>query len=46
MHSKHDTIENMINNEADKAIKGLFDSLRNRCQNKLESIKGSDFFFG
>ena len=46
MHSKRDTIENMINNEADKAIKGLFDSLKNRCQNKLESIKGSDFFFG
>ena len=46
MHSKRDTIENMINDEADKAIKGLFDSLKNRCQNKLESIKGSDFFFG
>ena len=45
MHSKSDNIEIMINDEADKVIKELFNSLKNRYQNNLESIKGSDFFF-
>ena len=36
----------MINGEADEVIKELFDSLKNRYQNKLESIKGSEFVFG
>ena len=35
----------MINGEADEVIKELFDSLKNRYQNKLESIKGSEFVF-
>ena len=30
MHSKHDKIEIMINDEADEVIKELFDSLKNR----------------
>ena len=40
MLSKSDYIEIMIN-EADKDIKELFDSLKNRYQNNFESIKGS-----
>ena len=43
MHSKSDNIEIMINDEADEVIKELFDSLKNRYQNNLESMKGSDF---
>ena len=35
----------MINNEEDKVIKELFDSLKNRYQNNLESVRGSKFFF-
>ena len=45
MHSKSDNIEIMINDEADEVIKELFDSLKNRYQNNLESMKGSEFFF-
>ena len=43
MHSKSDNIEIMINDEADEVIKELFDSLKNRYQNNLESMKGSAF---
>ena len=43
MHSKSDNIEIMINNEAVEVIKELFDSLKNRYQNNLESMKGSEF---
>ena len=39
MHSKSEYIEIMINDEADEVIKGLFDSLKNRYQNNLESRK-------
>ena len=35
----------MINDEADKVIKELSDSLKNRFQNNLESTKGSKFVF-
>ena len=35
----------MINDEADEVIKELFDSLKNRYQNNLESIKSSEFVF-
>ena len=35
----------MINDEADEAIKELFDSLKNRYQNNLKSMKGSEFVF-
>ena len=46
MHSKSDNIEIMINDEADEVIKKLSDSLENRYQNNLESMKGSEFLFG
>ena len=45
MHSKSDNIEIMINDEADKVIKELFDSLKNRYQYNLESMKCSEFIF-
>ena len=45
MNSKSDNIEAMANDEADEVIKELFDSLKNRYQNILESIKGSEFVF-
>ena len=44
MHSKRDNREIMINDEAN-VIKELFDSLKNRYQNNLESMKGSVFVF-
>ena len=45
MHSKSDSIEIKINDEADEVIKQLFDSLKNRYQNNLESVRGSEFVF-
>ena len=45
MHSKSGNIETMINDEVDKVVKELFDSLKNRYQNNLESLKGSEFVF-
>ena len=45
MHSKSDNIEIMINDEADEVIKVLLDSLKNRYQKNLESMKGSEFVF-
>ena len=45
MHSKSDNIEIMINDEADEVMKEIFDSLKNRYQNNLESMKGSEFVF-
>ena len=33
----------MINNEANEVKKELFDSLKNRYQNNLESMKSSEF---
>ena len=41
MHSKNDNIEIMINDEVNE----VFDSLKNRYQNNLESMKGSEFVF-
>ena len=35
----------MINDEANEVIKELFDPLRNRYQNNLESMKGIVFVF-
>ena len=43
MHSKSDDIEIMINDEANEVIKNF--SLKNRHQNNLESMKGSEFVF-
>ena len=45
MHSKNGNIEIMINDEADEVMKELFDSLKNRYQNNLESMKCNDFVF-
>ena len=45
MHSKSDNIETIINDEADEVIKELFNSVKNRYQNNLESVKGSEFIF-
>ena len=45
MHSKSDNIEILINDEADELIKQLLGSLRNRYQNNLQLIKGSEFVF-
>ena len=42
-HPKSDIIEIMINNEADKVLKKLFTSVKNRYQNNFKSIKGSDY---
>ena len=45
MHSKSHNIEVMINDEAVKVIGELFDLLKNRYQNNLESMKGNEFIF-
>ena len=43
MHNiKRDNIKVMTNDEADEVIKEPFDSLKNRYQNNLESMKGSE----
>ena len=41
MHSRSYNTEIMIHNVVDEVIKKLFDSLKVRYQNNLESIKGS-----
>ena len=43
MHSKSDNIEIMPIDEVDEVTKELLDSLKNRYQNNLKSMKGSDF---
>ena len=45
LRPKSDNIEMMFNDEADEVIKEFFDSLRNRYQNNLESVKASEFVF-
>ena len=45
MYSNSDSSEILSNDEADEVIKRLFDLLKNRYQNKLESMKGSEFVF-
>ena len=46
IHSKSDdNIEIMINDEQDEVVKQHFDSLKNRYQNNLDSIKNSRFVF-
>ena len=45
MHSKSDKRQIMINDEGDEVIEELFDSLKNRYQNNLESMKGSEVVF-
>ena len=43
MHSKSDNIGIMMNDEANEVIKDLFDTLKNRYQNNLKLITGSEF---
>ena len=45
MHSKSDHTEIIIKDGVGEAIKKLFDSLKNRYQNSLESVKASLFLF-
>ena len=45
MHSKSDNIEIMISDEAGEVTKKRFDSLKNRYQNNLQSMRGSEFVF-
>ena len=44
MHSESDDIEIMISDKVDEVIKEIFDPLKNRYQNNLELMKGSEFF--
>ena len=44
MHSESDDIEIMISDKVDEFIKEISDSLKNRYQNNLELMKGSEFF--
>ena len=45
MHPKSHNVEIMINNEVDEIIKKRFDLIKNRYQNNLEQMKGSEFVF-
>ena len=45
MHSKSDNIEITKNDKVDEIIEEPFDSLKNRCQNNLGWMKGSEFLF-
>ena len=45
VHSKSNNIKIMVSDEADEVIKKLFYSLKNRYQNNLESMRGSEFIF-
>ena len=45
MHSKSDNTEIMINDEEDEIIEQLFDSVKNRYQNNLESMRSSESVF-
>ena len=43
MDFKTSNMEIMINDKENEVIKELFDSLKNRYQNSLESMKGTEF---
>ena len=45
MHSKSGNIKSKISDEADEVTKKLFNSLKNRWQNNLQSMRGSEFVF-
>ena len=45
IHAKSDNKEITINDEADEVMKELFDLLKNRYQNNLELMKGSQCVF-
>ena len=44
-NKKSDNIEILINDEAGEVKEKFFKSLKNRYQNNLESMKGSEFLF-
>ena len=46
MHSKSDNRDIMINDQANEVIKEHCNSVKNRYQNDLESMRGSEFVFG
>ena len=43
MHSQSDNKKIMISDTADEVIKKRFDSLKNRYQSNLQSMRGSQF---
>ena len=43
MHSKRDNIEIIMNDKADETKENVFNSLKNRYQSNLESMKNSEF---
>ena len=45
LHSRSDKIKIVISDEADEVIKKNFDLLKNRYQNNLQSVRGSEFGF-
>ena len=45
MHLKSDNMEIMINDEVDEVLEERSHSLKNRYQNNLKSMKGSEFVF-
>ena len=45
MHSKSVNIEIMISDVTDEIIEKLFNSLKNRHQNNLQSMRGREFVF-
>ena len=45
MHSKSDNIEITKNDKVEEIIEEPFDSLKNRYQNNLGWMKGSEFLF-
>ena len=45
MHSKSDNLKIMICDEASEVIKKLSDSIKNRYQNNLQSMRGTGFVF-
>ena len=45
MNSKSDNKEIMTIDEVNKVIKELFDALKKKNQNNLESIKHNEFFY-
>ena len=45
MDSESDNIETIVSRETNEVIKELFDLLKNRYENDLESTKRSEFIF-
>ena len=45
IHSKSDNIEITITDQTDEIIEKLFNSLKNKYQNNLQSMRGGEFVF-